>query len=261
MAISLKSPAEIAQMRRAGELLWDVLSATRERIRPGLTTAEVDAWIEEEIRSRGGCPVMRGYRGQHGTAPPFAGTASICINDEIVHAPPGHRLLREGDLVTIDCALSLEGWCADAAIGVAIGKAEPKRSRLLEAARSTIRVAVEATRPGTLWSEATSLIAAEVERLGFSILSEYAGHGIGRDLHEAPAVCLDLPDSHTEAARLDFVLRPGMVFTIEPILVHRGARAEGLDDGWTVVTTDRSPACHEERTVAVMREGVSLLTG
>jgi methionyl aminopeptidase len=260
MAIPLKSPEEIQRMARAGALLWSLLQRAAELARPGITTGQLDAWLHDQIRSAGAVPIMHGYRGQRGEALPFPAAAAICINEEVVHAIPGPRLLRPGDIVTLDCALSLDGWCADAALTVLLGESDPQRTRLAQAAREVLAAAIEAIRPGRPWSQVAVAAGGTAQQAGFELLGDFAGHGIGRSLHEPPAAAFESPEHPAAAARLDFILRPGMAFTIEPVLVPGRAGVLALEDGWTVLTADRAPAAHEERTVAVTRTGVRILT-
>jgi methionyl aminopeptidase len=268
MAIRVKSPDDIEKMARAGMVLMDILRAAARQVRPGLTTGELDASIRKEIEHAGAEPVMLGYRGQDEDAPPFAGAAAICLNEEVVHAVPGPRIFREGDIATIDCALRLDGWCADAAIGVAVGEIDPPRRRLLEGAGRVLQAAIAASRPGIWWSEVVAAAARAADAEGLWLLPDFAGHGIGRTLHELPAAGFELTLRGTAersgsrgAAGLDFLLRPGMTFTVEPVLTPGRTQVLALDDGWTMITADRSAAAHEERTLAVTASGVRVLTG
>ena len=273
MAIPLKSPRDIDAMRRAGAVLWGVLSDAAASARPGTTTRALDALIAGRIRSAGAEPVMR--------AAGFPGAASITLNEEVVHAPPGPRILRGGDIATIDASLRLDGWCVDAATTVRVGTAWHSGVLKLQlAATEALSAAIAVIAPGRRWSEVAEAAAGVARRATCSLVVEYAGHGIGRNLHEPPAapfhwdsggdgsqpVALPVPpirpDSggHPPPARQDFILRPGMVLTIEPVLVLGRPEVLGLDDAWTVVTADRSAAAHEERTVAVTRGGALVLT-
>jgi methionyl aminopeptidase len=254
LAIPLKSPRDIDAMRRAGALLRKILDDAAAQARIGMTTARVNARIATAIHASGAEPAF----GQQG----FPGVASITINEEVVHAPPGPRMLREGDVVTIDAALRLNGWCADAARTFILGAPRSAQdSALVAAAARAVRAVVQAIRPGQYWSA----VAAHARRIAAearcALVPEYAGHGIGRSLQEPPAAPF-WPDSggQTPPAGQDFVLRPGMVLTVEPILVLDRPELLGLDDGWTVVTADRSAAAHEECTVAVTGAGALVLT-
>lgn len=260
MAIPIKSPDEIDAIARAGALLWRILETAIGHLGPGMTTAEVDAAIEEQIREGGAVPVMRGYRGRNGDAPPFPGVSAISINEEVVHAIPGPRIIRGGDLLTIDCALSLGGWCCDAAISTVVGEATDGRTGLVEAARAAVWACIDAAAAGRKWSEVAAAGVRACRAQGAEVHPEFAGHGIGRRLHEQPEVSFNPRLQSAGAGGLDFVLRPGMVLTIEPVVVRAQTRMIGMDDGWTVVTADRSPAAHEERTIAVGRRGARVLT-
>jgi methionyl aminopeptidase len=279
IAIWLKSPDEIDRLHRAGAVLSDILRDAADEVRPGRTTAQVELFIREAIEKVGAEPVMLGYRGTKGDAPPFPSAAAVCINEEVVHAVPGPRLFRTGDIATVDCALRYGGWCADAAISMVVGQeargageagspgAESGHDRLAAAVRRVVIVAIEACGPGVPWSEVVRAAVRAAETEGYWLLPDFAGHGIGRNLHETPGAGFeielrgssDAPKSGG-AAGLDFVLRPGMTFTIEPVLVSEPTRVLGLDDGWTTVTADRSAAAHEEHTVAITRAGVRVLT-
>ena len=253
MAIPIKSPRDIEAMRCAGRLLWRILDGARARAVPAATTAQIEAWVAGQMTAAGARPVMRDAG--------FPGAASITINEEVAHAPPGPRRLRGGDIVTIDAALSLDGWCADAAVAVGVGAVSPQVRALLAAALASVQAVVAAIRPGERWSRVARSAAAAAGPRGCSIVAEYAGHGIGRALQETPPAPF-WPDSggQTPPAGQDFVLRPGMLLTVEPVLVLGRPQVLGLDDAWTVVTADRSAAAHEERTVAVTGAGALVLT-
>lgn len=254
MAIPLKSPRDIDAIRRAGALLWSILDDAVVRAVPDATTADLHARIAAAIAGSGAQPVM----GEQG----FPGAASITLNEEVAHAPPGPRILRAGDVVTIDVALRLDGWCVDAARAMIVGgPSSPRMNDLLAAAQEAVRAVVAAIRPGLCWSVAAAAATRVASEFRCNLIVEYSGHGIGRVLQEPPAAPF-WPDSagQTPPAGQDFVLRPGMVLTVEPILVLGRPEVLGLDDGWTVVTADRSAAAHEERTVAVTGAGALVLT-
>lgn len=254
MAIPIKSPRDLDAMRRAGDALAAVLRDTMRMLRPGLTTAEIDAAVRARIAAVGAEPVM--------LEAGFPGAASITIDEEVSHAPPGPRVLRGGQVVTVDAALRLNGWCADAARVAVVGEpAGPDRARLAAAARGAVRAAVAAAGPGVRWSAVSRAALGEAARAGCRVVPDCPGHGIGRGLHEAPEASFAGFESGQEgSACQDFVLRPGMVLTIEPVLVLGRPDTVVLDDAWTVVTADRSAAAHEEETVAVTGTGVLVLT-
>jgi len=259
MAIPLKSPRDVDGMRRAGALLWQLLGRAAAGCVPGATTRALDRDLADWIRAAGAEPVFP----ESG----FPAASAISVNEEVAHAPPGPRILRDGEVVTIDAALRLDGWCADAAVARVIGARSADAGRLAAAARSAVDAAVAAVAPGRWWSDVASEAMGIAGQSGCSIVGEYAGHGIGRGLQEPPSAGFQRPGGpkgagggKQGAAWQDFVLRPGMVFTVEPVLVLGRPEVLGLDDAWTVVTADRSAAAHEERTVAVTRAGALVLT-
>jgi methionyl aminopeptidase len=257
MAIPIKSPRDLEEMRRAGAVLWEILGRAVAGVSPGITTAEIDRRIAADIAAAGAEPL--------GQEVGFPAAASVCINEEAVHGVPGPRIVRAGDVVTIDAALRLGGWCVDAARAVLVGKGSEEARRLVAAARGAVEAAIAAMRPGRRWSEVAAEAARVARGAGCAVVAEYAGHGIGRELHEPPACPFARNPAESGGQRpspgQDFILRPGMTLTIEPVLTLGGPAVLGLDDGWTVATADRSWAAHEERTAAVVRRGSEVLTG
>ncbi|MFM9995253.1 MAG: type I methionyl aminopeptidase [Phycisphaerales bacterium] len=266
MAIPIKSPRDIDAIRRSGRQLWSILDDAVREARAGMTTGAIDARICAAIRNAGAEPVLLG--GRRGDGPPFPACCSITVNEEVVHGVPGARILRAGDVVTIDAALRLDGWCADAARATVIGVApDASTAGLVRAAREALDAAIGAMTPGVAWSVAARAAARAARAAGVRLVSAYAGHGIGRRLHEPPEACFLGPGSGRGwASGQDFILRPGMVLAVEPIVTEGlgGGSSDpeliGTDDGWTVLARDRSRACHEERTVAVTRGGPVVLT-
>jgi methionyl aminopeptidase len=187
----------------------------------------------------------------------FPGFTCISVNEVVVHGIPGGRLLREGDIVTLDVALRYEGYCCDTAITVPIGKISSQRQKLLDVTRRTLDLAIEHMKPEKRWSDIARLMQHYVESNGFSVVREFVGHGIGRDMHEDPKV----PNFVTiDQLRGDFKLRPGMTLAVEPMVVAGRRDVHMLDDGWTVVTEDSQPSAHFEHTVAVTDVGVEIVT-
>lgn len=258
-------------MRRAGRVACSIVTPLLESIAPGETTQQVNNRGRAMIEDAGASGLFRGY--VNGNAPPFGGDFCISVNDEVVHGLPGERTIRNGDLVSLDCGLTLDGWCADHASSIVVGgaAANPAADRLIEASRGVLRAGIEAMRVGMYWSTVGRVMEEAAEATGFGIVTEYVGHGIGRELHEAPKA----PCYWSGYAGTDFVLTEGLVLAIEPILtMSRGAGATERGqlpgwrtrvrvddaDGWTVRTSDGSLACHVEHTVAMTAGGASVLT-
>jgi methionyl aminopeptidase len=253
MAIPIKTPGEIAAMRSSGRLAWLVVQALAAACRPGVTSRELDELARKIIAEHGLQSLLLGYKSAEGVE--YPGAACVCINEEVVHAVPSDRIVRQGDLVTIDVAIrDASGWCADAATTIAAGGGE-RGVRLAALAKSCLDAAIASARPGVRWSDVVAAANARLAGSGCVLLGGYCGHGIGREMHEPPRLCFG-----AEAAPEDFRLQPGMVVTLEPIVRESAAAVVTLDDGWTVVTENRAWAAHEERTVAITRRGCEVLT-
>ncbi|MDR7522149.1 MAG: type I methionyl aminopeptidase [Armatimonadota bacterium] len=246
--IVLKTPADLACMRRAGRLAAKALRRVADAVRPGIRTADLDRLADEFIRARGGVPSFKGYRGF---------PASICtsVDDEVVHGIPGSRVLEEGSIVSIDLGVFLEGFHADVAVTVPVGEVAPEVRRLLTVTTAALAAGVAAARPGATLGDVSWAIQSVVEAAGFSAVRDFAGHGVGRMLHEDPQVPnVGRPGTGTR-------LQPGMTLAIEP-MVNMGSPDVMMDgDGWTVRTRDRSLSAHAEHTVAITPQGPEVLTG
>lgn len=262
MAIPLRSPRDIDGLGRAGAACWSILDALVARCVPGVATWELDALAADLLAKSNAESLFLGYRGPAG--PAFPGHICVSINEELVHGIPGDRLVRPGDVVSIDLGLRLGGWCADAARTVLVPPVPEAAATLHTGVRSILSEVIDAMRPGIAWSEIVRLAASGAQRAGIRLIEPYAGHGIGRTLHEKPRAPFLNAGFDGEPPELgereDFVLRPGMVLAVEPIGVAGSEETLGLDDGWTVVARDRSIGCHEERTVAIVRGGRRVLT-
>lgn len=256
MPIVLKSSREIAMMRRAGQVARDILGSMREATVPGVTTGELDLLARDELAKVGGVAMSKNYP-TYKAGEGFPGYTCISVNEEVVHGIPGPRVLREGDLVTLDLAMSLDGYCSDTAITVGCGKISPAGQRLLDVTRGTLELAIQNMKPGRRWSDIARLMQHYVERHGYSVVREFVGHGIGRSMHEDPKV----PNFvNFEQLRGDFLLRAGMTLAVEPMVVAGRRDVKLLKDGWTVVTEDSHRAAHFEHTIAVSGSGVEILT-
>jgi methionyl aminopeptidase len=254
--IVIKSAHDIDMMRRAGRVACEVLAKMRAAALPGVTTGELDELARVEMDKVG----ARGMSKNYPTYKPgegFPGHTCISINEIVVHGIPGERKLKEGDIVTLDLALKLDGYCSDTATTVGVGQISPRLQKLLDVTRQTLSLAIGQIRPGKRWSEIARLMQYNVEKNGFSVIREFVGHGVGREMHEEPKV----PNFVTaEQLRGDFVLRKGMTLAVEPMVVMGRREVELYPDGWTVYTVDHMPAAHFEHTVAVTDAGADILT-
>ncbi|GAB6877303.1 type I methionyl aminopeptidase [Thermaerobacter litoralis] len=247
--IELKSEREIGYMREAGRIVAAVLRELAAALRPGITTAELDRLAERLIREAGAEPAFKGYQGF---------PASICtsINDEVVHGIPSpHRVIREGDVVSIDVGARYHGYYGDSAATFAVGAVPAEAARLLEVTRRSLEEGIAAARAGNRLGDIGYAVQRYVEAAGFSVVRDYAGHGIGRAMHEDPQV----PNYGRPGTGLR--LRPGLVIAIEP-MVNAGGHAVRTDpDGWTVRTADGSLSAHFEHTVLITDGEPEVLTG
>jgi methionyl aminopeptidase len=242
-----KSPQEIERMARAGEVVADVLALLGERARPGVTTEELDALADEFIRSRGGTPTFKGYRGY---------PASICTspNDMVVHGIPGLYALNEGDVLSVDVGVTLDGFVADSAYTFPIGEVSPEAERLLEGCKAALAAGIEQCRPGNRLSDISHAIQVVTEEHGFSVVRSLVGHGVGRAMHEEPQI-----PNFGEPGRGP-MLSPGMTFAIEPMINAGGPDVVIHDDEWSISTSDESLSAHFEHTVAVTEDEPRILT-
>ncbi len=246
--IILKSPREIALMRAAGQILAEVMERLRTFVKPGISTAEIDREVESFLAGRGAKPAFKGYRG-------FPATVCTSINEEVVHGIPlPHRRLREGDIIGLDLGCVVDGYYADCAFTLAVGEVPPRVRELLDVTRESLDRAVDQCRPGRRLGDISHAVQEHVERHGFSVVRAFVGHGIGRELHEDPQI-----PNFGEPGRGP-VLKPGMVFAIEPMVTMGSWEVRILPDGWTAVTEDGSLAAHFEHTVAVSENGPDVLT-
>ena len=247
MPIQLKSADELAKMHRAGLIVWDVLTALRDMVRPGLTTMDLEKFAVERMAKHPGRAAFKGYRGY-----PCALCASV--NQEVVHGIPSpKRMLREGDIVSIDFGVELDGYFADAAVTVPVGKVAPEVQALLAATREALDRAIEKMRVGNRLGDVSAAVQTWVEPKGFSVVREFVGHGIGTRMHDEP----NLPN-YGEPGR-GLRLNEGLVLAIEP-MVNAGKSEVRMVDDWTAVTADGSPSAHFEHTVAVTPNGPWILT-
>jgi methionyl aminopeptidase len=256
MPIVIKTRREIEMMRRAGQVGCEILAKMRAAAAPGVTTWDLNEIARIELDKHGGVGLSKNYP-TYKPGEGFPAETCISINDEVVHGIPGPRQLKEGDVVTLDLALAVEGYCADTATTVAIGKVSSAVQKLLDVTQETLVLALGNMKPGRRWTDIARLMQYHVESHGFNVVREFVGHGIGRSMHEDPKVANFVT---AEQLRGDFKLRPGMTLAVEPMVVMGRRDVDLLSDNWTVVTKDGLPAAHFEHTVAVTENGVDVLT-
>lgn len=248
MAIIIKSREEREKMREAGHIVAEVLAALRSAVRPGITTADLDAIAVRELKQRGAKASFLGYHGY---------PASVCtsVNDEIVHGIPSKRVLNDGDIISIDFGAIYHGWHGDSAITVPVGEVTSEVKRLLKVTEDSLYRGIAAARAGNRVSDIGRAVQSFVEAAGFSVVRQYGGHGVGRSMHEDPQVL-----NYIEKGQPNPVLRPGMVIAIEPMVTMGQEETQVLLDKWTVVTADKSYAAHFEHTVAITQGDADILT-
>ncbi len=256
MPIIIKTRREIDLMRRAGQLAHRIIGLMADATKPGADTATLDQLAQRELDAAGAVALSKNYP-TYKPGEGFPGHTCISVNEEVVHGIPGSRVLADGDIVTLDLALSLDGYCSDTAITMALGDIPPATRKLLDITRQTLDLAIANIKPDRKWSDIARLMQHNVETAGFSVIREFVGHGIGRAMHEEPKVPNFVASPQL---RGDFKLRPGMTLAVEPMVVAGRREVDMLPDGWTVVTHDGQLAAHYEHTVAVTENGVEILT-
>jgi methionyl aminopeptidase len=245
--VMLKSAAQIEGIRRACRLTVEILDRIGERVRPGVTTADLDRWVYESVAARGATPAPLGYKGY---------PKSICtsINEVVCHGIPGPRELAAGDIVNVDVTTVLDGFYGDSSRMYLVGEVDPEARRLVETARECLDLGVAAVAPGARLGDLGAAIQEHAEAAGYSVVETFGGHGTGLAFHEEPFV------AHFGRRGKGPLLVPGMVFTVEPMINAGRAEVEILSDGWTAVTADGSLSAQWEHTVAVTEDGVDVLT-
>lgn len=249
MAVVIKSPQEIEKMRRAGSVVREVLEHVRSVVKPGVTTLDLERAAEQKMTELKAIPAFKGYRG-------YPCILCTSVNKEVVHGiPSAKRILRDGDIVSIDCGAVIDGYYGDSAITVPVGeKIAPKTQRLLEVTKASLAKAIQEVKPGATLGDIGAAVQEVVEAEGFSVVRDFVGHGIGTHMHEDPQV----PNYGRRGQGLK--LREGMVIAIEPMVNAGKPGVEVLEDGWTAVTEDGSMSAHFEHTVAVTATGARVLT-
>jgi len=245
--VILKSEREIEQLKRSNVMVAEVFEKLRGMIQPGITTKELDQVAEEYILLKGARPAFKGYRG-------FPATLCISINDEVVHGIPGQRRLKEGDIVSLDVGVNYLGYFGDAAITFPVGEVDPEAKRLLDVTEKALYIGIEKAKVGNRLFDISYAIQSWVESHGFSVVRDFVGHGIGRELHEEPQIPnFGMPHQGPRLGK-------GMVFALEPMVNEGTYEVRVLSDGWTVVTADGKRSAHFEHTIAITDNGAEILS-
>ena len=242
-----KSPAEIEKMARGGRVVAGCLALLEESLRPGITTRELDVLAEDYIRSHGGVPTFKGYRG-------YPAATCLSPNDVVVHGIPNGYALGEGDILSVDVGVTLDGFVADSAWTFAVGEIAPEAQRLLDVCQAALGAGIEQARPGHAVGDISAAVQQRTEEAGFGVIRSLVGHGVGRSMHEDPQV------PNFVSAYRGPELREGMTLAIEPMITTGTPEVFIHDDKWTISTADGSLAAHFEHTVAVTEEGPRVLT-
>ena len=252
--IELKTASEVDACEAAGKIVADVLTAVRAHVAPGVTTGELDALAADLIADAGAVPSFLGYH--PGWAPvPYPGVICTSVNDAVVHGIPGRDRVRRGDVLSVDLAVHLDGWCADAAFSTVVGDGDPRDAAMVETAERALAAGIAAAVPGARMGDVAHAIGSVARAAGYGLLADHGGHGVGRSMHESPSV----PNEGRPGRGLP--LRAGLVIALEPMLQAGGADAYRHDrDGWTIRTADRSRATHAEHTIAITDDGPRILT-
>ncbi len=245
--ILLKSEEEIEKIRKASRIVAEVLRGIRPLVRPGVTTQELDRWAEELIVARGGKPAFKGYRGY---------TATLCtsINEQVVHGIPSSRRLGEGDIIGIDCGAIVDGFHGDAAVTFPVGSVDEESLRLIKVTKEALQKGIEQVRLGNRIGDISHAVQTCGESMGYGVVRDFVGHGIGRELHEEPQI------PKLGKGQRGLRLRVGMGLAIEPMFNLGGPAVKILEDGWTAVTVDGKRSAHFEHTVALTPRGAEVLS-
>jgi len=257
MAITLRSRREIELLRRASIVVVDVLSKLQKVAEPGVTTAQLDSAALQMTVDAGAQALFKGVRSPYARIP-FPGAICASVNEQVVHGIPSEDTkLEEGDILSIDFGVKLDGYCGDAAVTIAIGEISESKRRLMEVTRQVLDIAVTTVAPGVKWSHVAAKMQDYAESAGFSVVKDFVGHGIGRKMHEEPR----LPNFvSADLLANDIVLAEGMVLAVEPMINAGNSAVRTLKNGWTVVTKDNKCSAHFEHTIVIVDNGCEVLT-
>ena len=257
MAITLRSRREIELIRRAGAVVADVLLKLKEIAEPGVTTGQLDAIASQMTADAGAEALFKGVRSPLSQIP-FPGAICASINKQVVHGIPSENTkLKDGDILSVDFGVRLDGYCGDAAVTIAIGEVPENKRRLLDVTKRVLDIAIAKSAPAVRWSQIAAEIQQYTESAGFSVVKDFVGHGIGRKMHEEPRVPNFVSD---ELLANDIILAEGMVLAVEPMINAGSSAVRTLKNGWTVVTRDGKCSAHFEHTIAIMKNGCEVLT-
>ena len=245
--IIIKTPAEIDILRDAGKILAEVIEELKGSLKSGMTTLEIDQLAESYISKKKVIPAFKGYRG-------FPGCACVSVNEEVVHGIPRNKVIKEGDIVSVDVGIIYQDFYSDTATTIPVGKIDQRLRRLLDVTDQSLHKGIEQARVGNQLGDISHAIQIFVEKQGFSIVRDFVGHGIGRNLHEDPEI------PNFGPAHQGPELKEGMVFAIEPMVNLGSRRTIILEDGWTVITEDKRPSAHFEHSIVITQDGPEILT-
>jgi len=253
--IVIKTKSEIELMRKAGYIVALALEEVRKNVKPGISTAELNNIAEDVLKQHDAVPVFKGYPNPHPGGRPFPATITACINEELVHGIPSYKkILKEGDIFSVDCGAYFQGWVGDAATTIPVGYISDEAHRLLEVTEKALYLGIEQAQANNRTGDISAAVQEYVEQQGFSVVREYTGHGVGRNMHEDPQV-----PNYGERGR-GVRLRPGMTIALEPMVNVGTWRTKLLDDGWMVVTADGKLSAHFEHSFAITDGKADILT-
>ena len=257
MAITLRSSREIAMLRRAGAVVAEVLSKVQDFARPGTSTSRLDELAIEISAGAGGKPLFTGVKSPYAKRP-FPGAICASINEQVVHGIPSKKIkLKDGDILSVDFGIKLAGYCGDAAVTFGIGKISADKQKLMDVTKRLLDITIARSAPGLKWSEIAARMEACAKQAGFSIVTDFVGHGIGTAMHEDPKIPNFVSE---ELVKNDIILREGMILAVEPMVNMGTSAVRTLRDGWTVVTKDGKCSAHFEHTIAIVKSGCEVLT-
>ncbi len=255
--VNIKNQSDISKIEKACRIVAETFNTIKPLMRPGISTLEIDAVAEDYIRSKNARPAFKGYEVEGKF---FPGTLCISINEEVVHGIPSDRILKEGDIVSVDCGAELDGYFGDSAVTYGIGQISPENEKLMQVTNESLFKGIEQAVAGNKLYDISKAIQDHCESNGYSLTRELVGHGIGRNLHEEPPVPNFVPPLLYRSRYPNIKLRNGIALAIEP-MVHRGKKEiRSLQDGWTIVTADKSTAAHFEHTIIIQNDKALILT-